>query len=57
MTNWRKSSRSNSQGQQCVEVRSGRVVMQLRDSKLGDVSPVFDMAPAEFSTFLSSLKR
>lgn len=53
-TSWRKSSRSNSTGDQnCVELRLVEGRFQVRDSKLGDDSPVFDLTLGDFE----SLKR
>lgn len=57
-TEWRKSSRSSSQGNgDCVEARSIEGNFQVRDSKLGDDSPVFDLAADEFSSLLSAAQR
>lgn len=53
---WKKSSRSQTQGQ-CVELRLGDDAVQVRDSKLGDSSPVFDIAPADYATLIGDLKR
>ena len=44
---WRKSTRSGSQNA-CVEVRTHHANMQVRDSKLGDNSPVFSLPTADF---------
>lgn len=55
--NWRKSTRSNaSNGGNCVEVAElpGRVLV--RDSKLGEGSPVLDFSAAAWSVFLGTLK-
>ncbi|MEU5872337.1 DUF397 domain-containing protein [Glycomyces sp. NPDC047369] len=50
---WRKSSRSTSDGNQnCVEARAFEGRFQVRDSKLGEDSPVFDLPAAEFSGLL-----
>ena len=38
---WRKSSRSNSAGGACVEVGQVGSSTLIRDSKLGDDSPIF----------------
>jgi hypothetical protein len=50
---WRKPSRSTSGPEQnCVEARSLEGQFQVRDSKLGHDSPVFDLAAAEFTSLL-----
>lgn len=57
-TEWRKSSRSSSQGNgDCVEARAAEGGFQMRDSKLGDKSPVFDLAPEEFGSVLRAAQR
>lgn len=53
--NWQKSSRSGSQGN-CVELRQGERVVQVRDSKLGGASPVFDLDTETFASLLAGLK-
>lgn len=55
---WRKSSCSNSTGDQnCLEARSFSGQFQVRDSKLGEDSPVFDLPAAEFSGLLRAANR
>jgi hypothetical protein len=50
---WRKSSRSTNSGDQnCVEARALEGQFQVRDSKLGHESPVFDLAASEFASLL-----
>ncbi|GAB4004065.1 hypothetical protein GCM10029992_47930 [Glycomyces albus] len=47
---WRKSSRSSSQGDgDCVEVRYDGSEFQVRDSKLGEGSPIFDLSAEDFA--------
>ena len=53
---WRKSSRSNSQGD-CVEARTPSVdVFQVRDSKLGDASPILGLDRASFASVIDAVK-
>lgn len=56
MTTWRKSTRSGQQGD-CVEARTEGGVFQVRDSKLGDDSPIFDLKPSDFTSLLANAKR
>ncbi|WP_335986422.1 DUF397 domain-containing protein [Glycomyces sp. MUSA5-2] len=56
MSTWRKSSRSGANNN-CVEARSEGNGFQVRDSKLNEESPVFDMTPADFTSLLASAKR
>jgi hypothetical protein len=57
-TEWRKSSRSSSQANgDCVEARANEDGFQMRDSKLGEDSPVFDLAPEEFVSVLRAAQR
>lgn len=57
-TGWRKSSRSSSQGDgNCVEARAADGGFQMRDSKLGDDSPVFELATKEFVSVLRAAQR
>ncbi|KAA5829259.1 DUF397 domain-containing protein [Saccharopolyspora hirsuta] len=53
---WRKSSRSNSQGGMCVEVGRGEEVVGMRDSKLGEASPVLAVSRARWADFVSAVK-
>lgn len=55
---WRKSSRSGgAQNSDCVEARPASSGFQVRDSKLGDVSPVFDLETADFTGLLRATER
>jgi hypothetical protein len=50
---WRKSSRSSDQtDSNCVEARAIAADFQVRDSKLGDESPVFDLPVSDFTGLL-----
>jgi hypothetical protein len=50
---WRKSSRSQGgPDSNCVEARVTTAGFQVRDSKLGDDSPVFDLEAGEFGDLL-----
>lgn len=55
---WRKSSRSSgTNNSNCVEARSTVGAFQVRDSKLGQVSPVFDLPTADFVGLLDAARR
>ncbi|MEV3935594.1 DUF397 domain-containing protein [Glycomyces sp. NPDC049804] len=54
--NWKKSTRSGSQGD-CVELRLGEDAVQVRDSKLGDASPILDLDRAAYAVLLADLKQ
>jgi len=54
---WRKSTRSGSQGNDCVEARYDGGEFQVRDSKLGDASPIFEMRPEDFTAILEAAQR
>lgn len=53
---WRTSSRSGTGGNACVELAVGREQTSIRDSKLGQTSPVLAFPGDEFSTFLTAVK-
>lgn len=53
---WRKSSRSSG-AQQCVEVATNLPSTALvRDSKLGDESPILEVKPSAFRSFLRAVE-
>lgn len=54
---WRKSSRSGGGENTCVEARNAPTGFQVRDSKLGDSSPIFDLKAAEFKGLLRAAGR
>ncbi|GAA2268731.1 hypothetical protein GCM10009853_022650 [Glycomyces scopariae] len=57
-TAWRKSSRSSgTDNSNCVEARHTPETFQVRDSKLGETSPVFDLNSADFAGLLSAVGR
>ncbi|MCY7342578.1 MAG: DUF397 domain-containing protein [Pseudonocardia sp.] len=53
---WRKSSFSGGNGGDCVEIADlpggGRAV---RDSKLGDTSPILHFTPTEWTAFIAGV--
>lgn len=53
---WRKSSRSNSQGSNCVEVATDSDRVYVRDSK-DPSGPVLAVSPDEWCSFLTDLAR
>lgn len=55
MTGWRKSSLSGGVGE-CVEVRGSGGLVEVRDSKLGEASPVPRFTRAEFAAFVAGVK-
>jgi len=56
-TTWRKSSRSSNSGDQnCVEARRAQAGFQVRDSKLGEDSPVFGLDEGEFTSLLRAAR-
>lgn len=52
---WRKSSRSGSNGGDCVEVAEQRDRVLIRDSKLGDAGPILAVGRDEFRRFLAGV--
>ncbi|MCI2423468.1 DUF397 domain-containing protein [Saccharopolyspora sp. K220] len=55
-TNWRKSSRSTGNPNNCVEVGDAAHVRGVRDSKLGEASPVLAFGRGTWASFVSNLK-
>lgn len=53
-TGWRKSSRSTTPTEQCVEVRLTDAVVGVRDSK-NVTGPAFEFAPVQWRAFVVSL--
>ncbi|MFC3491081.1 DUF397 domain-containing protein [Glycomyces rhizosphaerae] len=52
---WRKSSRSSgADDSQCIEARSQTGGFQVRDSKLGHDSPIFDLGSTDFKALLTA---
>lgn len=55
---WRKSSRSGGGNESnCVEARGTGSEFQVRDSKLGHDSPIFDLGSSDFSALISAAQR
>lgn len=55
---WRKSSRSQGNADSnCVEARTDERGFQVRDSKLGDDSPIFDLDTRAFEGLLRAAQR
>jgi len=55
-TRWRKSSRSQGNGGSCVELRADDNDFQVRDSKLGDTSPIFDLSDKDLLSLLRAAR-
>ncbi|MFE9373862.1 DUF397 domain-containing protein [Streptomyces sp. NPDC006711] len=53
---WRKSSHSNQEGGDCVEIVDGLSLVPVRDSKLSD-SPVLLLSPDAFAGLVALAKR
>ncbi|MEW1696731.1 DUF397 domain-containing protein [Streptomyces sp. NPDC091278] len=51
---WCKSSYSGSEGGDCVEVAAHPAAVHVRDSKLGETSPVFTVSPAAWDSFVGA---
>lgn len=54
---WRKSTRSQGNGGSCVELRTNDAEFQVRDSKLGDASPIFDLQTEDLTSLLRAARR
>ncbi|MBB5153302.1 DUF397 domain-containing protein [Saccharopolyspora phatthalungensis] len=52
---WRKSSRSSG-NDNCVEVGDAPAAHGVRDSKLGEASPILTFSRRTWSTFLAAVK-
>ncbi|MEU6248825.1 DUF397 domain-containing protein [Glycomyces sp. NPDC047010] len=50
-----KSSRSGNTGGNCVEARGHAGIVQVRDTKLGERSPILDATPADWRGFLTAV--
>lgn len=53
---WRKSRRSNDQGANCVEARTNEDQFEVRDSKLGEESPIFELKTTDFQSLLRAAR-
>lgn len=53
---WRKSTRSSSTGNDCVEVADAADTMLVRDSKLGESSAVLQFRGLEWNLFVEFAK-
>jgi hypothetical protein len=51
-TAWRKSTRSGNSGGNCVEVRVNDEQFEVRDSKLGEGSPIFGCTAEDYRSLL-----
>jgi hypothetical protein len=57
VTAWRKSTRSDAtNNSNCVEARANAEAFQVRDSKLGEASPVFNLPGADFAGLLRAAR-
>jgi hypothetical protein len=52
---WRKSSYSERQNN-CVETTTGPAAVYVRDSKLGEASPILSVTPGAWAGFASAIQ-
>ena len=52
---WRKSTKSGGQGA-CVEVRLTDGTVQVRDTKLGEASPILPFTATQWASFTHALE-
>ncbi len=55
-TPWKKSSYSGGNGGSCVETRWSSGRREIRDSKLGDASPILSFSPEAVAALLAGIK-
>jgi hypothetical protein len=55
-TAWRKATRSQGNGGSCVELRVSDEEFQVRDSKLGNASPIFDLTPEGLKSWVRAAR-
>jgi hypothetical protein len=53
---WRTSSYSGGEGGNCVQTANGHDAVMVRDSKLGDRSPVMTFEAKAWRTFIGTVK-
>ncbi|MFD4830408.1 DUF397 domain-containing protein [Streptomyces uncialis] len=53
---WRKSTYSDDEGAECVEVAACPGAVHVRDSKLGEASPAFQVAAGSWGPFLAAIR-
>jgi hypothetical protein len=54
--NWRKSTRSNGSGGDCTSCASFGAQVLVRDTKLGDSSPILAFSPQAWHRFIDETK-
>ncbi len=52
---WRTSTRS-SDGENCVETAAGAATVHVRDTKLGEASPILTLTPIAWAGFTDAVK-